>query len=246
MKQVPPFSFIVLLWGLHLSSFGQFNPCSQVVIPADSSGVYALSGYNGKKGVVDSLCLHIPVEYSFAVKIPKEISVLSIGKSMEKLPPTIKYSCFPADCQFKKNETGCITIKGKFDESYPSSLFQLKLEVPDSLGIQLNHFGFYLRPVSSNVCKTSSLHLLGATKLKINAFPNPFADDLEIHILTELSGLFDLQLYHLDGRLIERRRINLNPGNNRFHFPTKDIPSGIYACSLTDGFSTVSMRLNKW
>ncbi|MEY3320989.1 MAG: hypothetical protein RLZZ417_572 [Bacteroidota bacterium] len=224
---------------------GQFNPCSQIIIPADSSGIYAFSGYNGKKDIVDSLCLHIPVEYSFAVKIPKEISVLPIGNSMEKLPATLKYSCFPSDCQFKKSETGCITIKGKFDDSYASALFKFKLEVPDSFGIQLNDFGFYLRSSSSIVCKTSSLHLLGATRLKINAYPNPFSDNIQIHILTELSGLFDLQLYNMDGRIVERRRINLNPGNNRFEFPTKDVPSGIYGCSLTDGFSTVSMRLSK-
>ena len=236
---------LFLVFGIQIDLLGQFNPCSQVIIPADSSGIYAFSGYNGKKGMIDSLCLHIPVEYSFAVKIPKQISVLPIGKSLNQLPSTVKYTCFPSDCQFKQNETGCITIKGKFDESYGSDLLKLRLEVSDSLGFQLNDFGFYLRPVSSIICKTSSIHALGATRLKINAFPNPFTDYIEIHILTELSGLFDLQLYNIDGRMVERRRINLNPGNNRFEFPTKDIPSGIYACSLTDGFSTVSMRLNK-
>lgn len=239
------FFHLFMVFGLQLNLVGQVNPCSQVIIPADSSGIYAFSGYSGKKGIIDSLCLHIPVEYSFAVKIPKEISVLNIGNSMEKLPNTLKYSCFPTDCLFKNNETGCITFKGKLDDSYASTLLKFRLEVPDSLGIQLNDFGFYLRPASSIVCKTSSLHLLGATKLKINAYPNPFTDYIQIHILTELSGLFDLRLYHIDGRIIESKRINLNPGNNRFEFPTNDIPSGIYGCSLTDGFSTVSMRLSK-
>ena len=62
---------LFLVFGIQIDLLGQFNPCSQVIIPADSSGIYAFSGYNGKKGMIDSLCLHIPVEYSFAVKIPK-------------------------------------------------------------------------------------------------------------------------------------------------------------------------------
>lgn len=135
---------LFLVFGIQIDLLGQFNPCSQVIIPADSSGIYAFSGYNGKKGMIDSLCLHIPVEYSFAVKIPKQISVLPIGKSLNQLPSTVKYTCFPSDCQFKQNETGCITIKGKFDESYGSDLLKLRLEVPDSLGFQLNDFGFTL------------------------------------------------------------------------------------------------------
>jgi hypothetical protein len=234
----------ILLKGFAL--LAQYNPCSQVIIPADSSGVYSFSGYNGKKGIVDSLCLHVPVEYSFAVKIPKDIPQLSVGKSLVLLPATMKYACFPQDCIFKRNELGCITLKGKFDETFGLDVLKLKLEVPDSLGLQLNEFGFYLRPMASVACKTSSIHALGATRLKINAFPNPFSDYIQIHILTELSGLFDLQLYHINGRWIEKRRINLNPGNNRFEFPATDIPSGIYVCSLTDGFSSVSMRLFKF
>ncbi len=243
MKCVFPIFFCLFFSNAGL--LGQINPCSQVIIPADSTGVYSFSGYNGKKGMVDSLCLHIPVEYSFAIKIPKEISTLPVGKSLHQLPATIKYSCFPQDCIFKKNETGCITLKGKFDETYGLDYLKLKLDVPDSLGLPLNDFGFFLRPVTSLACKTSSIHALGATRLKLNAFPNPFTDYIQIHILTELSGLFDLQLYHIDGKMVERRRINLNPGNNRFEFPTKDIPAGIYACSLTDGFSSVSMRIQK-
>jgi len=174
---------LFMMLGYFIDLVGQVNPCNQVIIPADSTGIFAFSGYNVKKGMVDSLCLHIPVEYSFAVKIPKGMPVLPIGKSLQHLPVTLKYSCYPVDCQFKQNE--------------------------------------------------------------INAFPNPFTDYLQIHILTELSGIFDLQLFDINGRLVERRRINLNPGNNRFEFPTKDIPSGVFACSLTDGFSTVSMRLSK-
>jgi len=159
---------LFMMLGYFIDLVGQVNPCNQVIIPADSTGIFAFSGYNVKKGMVDSLCLHIPVEYSFAVKIPKGMPVLPIGKSLQHLPVTL-----------------------------------------------------------------------------INAFPNPFTDYLQIHILTELSGIFDLQLFDINGRLVERRRINLNPGNNRFEFPTKDIPSGVFACSLTDGFSTVSMRLSK-
>lgn len=224
---------------------GQINPCNQVIIPADSTGIFAFSGYNIKKGIADSLCLHIPLEYSFAVKIPKGISDIPIGKSLQHLPATLKYSCFPVDCHFKQNETGCITLKGKLDENYGYDVLKMRLDIPDSMNFGLNEFGFFVRSISSTACKTSSIHSLGATRLKINAFPNPFTDYLQIHILTELSGIFDLRLYDINGRMVERRRINLNPGNNRFEFPTKDIPFGVYSCSLTDGFSTVSMRLSK-
>jgi len=236
---------LFMMFGYFFDLVGQVNPCNQVIIPADSTGIFAFSGFNVKKGMVDSLCLHIPVEYSFAVKIPKGMPVLPIGKSLQHLPVTLKYSCYPVDCQFKQNETGCITLKGKLDESYGYDALKMRLDVPDSIKWGLNEFGFFLRPISSTACKTSSTQSLGATRLKINAFPNPFTDYLQIHILTELSGIFDLQLFDINGRLVERRRINLNPGNNRFEFPTKDIPSGVYACSLTDGFSTVSMRLSK-
>ncbi|MEY4029098.1 MAG: hypothetical protein RJA90_283, partial [Bacteroidota bacterium] len=58
-----------MMLGYFIDLVGQVNPCNQVIIPADSTGIFAFSGYNVKKGMVDSLCLHIPVEYSFAVKI---------------------------------------------------------------------------------------------------------------------------------------------------------------------------------
>lgn len=223
----------------------QNNPCHPILIPSDSIGIFSFSGYNAKKGLIDSLCLQVPIEYSFAVKLPKTKFVLPIGNSLQNLPSTLKYFCYPVDCTFKEGEIGCITLKGKLDNSFEFQALNLKLKVPDSLGYQLNDFGFFLRPISNTVCKTSSTQILGATKLKMNAYPNPFTDKIQINIQTELSGLFDLLLYQIDGKLVERRRINLNPGNNRFEFPVNDVPSGIFSCSLTDGFSTVSIRLSK-
>ena len=43
---------LFLVFGIQIDLLGQFNPCSQVIIPADSSGIYAFSGYNGKKGMI--------------------------------------------------------------------------------------------------------------------------------------------------------------------------------------------------
>jgi hypothetical protein len=86
--------------------------------------------------MVDSLCLYIPVEYSFAVKIPKGMSVLPIGKSLQQLPVSLKYSCYPVDCQFKQNETGCITLKGKLDESGLSTETNDAIKTLDTLQTQ--------------------------------------------------------------------------------------------------------------
>ena len=70
--------------------------------------------------------------------------------------------------------------------------------------------------------------------------PNPFFDVTNLYLDLAQARDLAINLYSLDGKLIERRALSLESGNHVVELELSDLPAGLYYCSLnTDSWNEV-------
>lgn len=100
----------------------------------------------------------------------------------------------------------------------------------------LNLDGFYFDDLSINIVADGPLGASGTEPILFSVFPNPVNDIMSI--TTALSN-YTLELYSIQGRLIERTE-NLNGSRN---FDYSDLNSGIYVVKLISGQISQTIKI---
>jgi hypothetical protein len=85
---------------------------------------------------------------------------------------------------------------------------------------------------------TKDLHVHQAPKLQI--FPNPVGEDVNIRILGPADNLYHLRIFSLDGKAHHEQTIK---GNSMVNISVKHLPKGIYLVNIHDGENSVSREL---
>lgn len=80
-------------------------------------------------------------------------------------------------------------------------------------------------------------------KFYANAWPNPFADELNISYVSGNGNLMDVSLFDVTGKAVLVQRFNSVTGENFHHFSVSGLPSGVYILRLNDGDITINRKL---
>jgi hypothetical protein len=64
-------------------------------------------------------------------------------------------------------------------------------------------------------------------------YPNPVRDELNIQFDASLAGVYNIELYKLDGQLLSTHQKNIIQGSNMIKIPTNTLTSGMYLVQLS-------------
>ncbi|MEL7529808.1 MAG: ASPIC/UnbV domain-containing protein, partial [Bacteroidota bacterium] len=96
-------------------------------------------------------------------------------------------------------------------------------------------------PLTENTTQLSSQQ--GAALL--NAYPNPFSGQLHTQVQVSQSGLLQLSLYGVDGRLLQQSKEQVDAGNISHHWQTDFLPAGMYLIEMQFAGQRISQKLIK-
>jgi hypothetical protein len=66
-------------------------------------------------------------------------------------------------------------------------------------------------------------------------FPNPVQEVLHFNINSRYSGLFDLQITDVNGKMVQVQKLELHEGQNNSEVNVKNLENGLYLINLNDG-----------
>jgi hypothetical protein len=93
---------------------------------------------------------------------------------------------------------------------------------------------FLNNPVVISEATTNSQDV---TKLlaEFNAFPNPVSDRLQLQWQGEESGDYRIEVYDINGRLVQQQPQQVAPGQQSATIEVSNMPAGLYQVRITDG-----------
>ena len=96
-------------------------------------------------------------------------------------------------------------------------------------------------PVSVNTNQVKKI-----ADLEIEAFPNPFTDQIQFELSAQKARTISLRLTDISGRLLIENNYDLTPGNNNIRINTDRMwPSGTYFYTIKNKEGTISGKLIK-
>lgn len=96
-----------------------------------------------------------------------------------------------------------------------------------------------IMPLSSGIAGIEKL------PVQLSAFPNPVKDLLQLDIVGRETGICQLSLIDLQGRVITQRSIQLQAGAQRETVNFASLPDGHYIVRLSDGRRVASLKVVK-
>lgn len=82
---------------------------------------------------------------------------------------------------------------------------------------------------------TSSAFEVKTLDALINAYPNPVGDQLNLKMELQESGRYFLSIYDMNGKMLQRKTIQLQSGENQEVLNVENLAAGHYTVSLSDG-----------
>ncbi|GJM35519.1 MAG: hypothetical protein DHS20C18_45200 [Saprospiraceae bacterium] len=96
-------------------------------------------------------------------------------------------------------------------------------------------------PLTLEESVTSGVFGTAALFVQMTVAPNPVQEQLTLSINNPASGNFQLAIRSLDGRLLQKRQMDIPAGQQNIPLDVSDLNSGLYLLQLTDG-QNVSTR----
>jgi len=100
-------------------------------------------------------------------------------------------------------------------------------------------------PLTIDEATASSLFGVEALAANMRVFPNPVADQLNLHIGTQQTGRYFLSVLNGQGKEILRETIHIQTGENMEHFNVSHLASGHYFVRLSDGERVTTQKILK-
>jgi PKD repeat protein len=88
---------------------------------------------------------------------------------------------------------------------------------------------------------TNDVEVLQQLKL----YPNPVKNELNLSFTAPAAGDYQIQIFSLEGKLLQQRRENMLIGNNVLQLPTDQLSAGMYLLRLQSEGQTTSLRFIK-
>jgi hypothetical protein len=160
------------------------------------------------------------------------------------LPAGFSYSCNPPSCSFPGGSNACIDLTGpapSISGTYPlvvNSVIYYKLTgLPQTLQNDITGYQIVIDP------------MVGIDNLDKNFFgvgqsiPNPGKDYIAIPVSLNAADDFTLTVSNLIGKKVLEQKISLQRGKTNIPVDIRELQSGIYLYSLTNGKYSVTRRM---
>lgn len=110
----------------------------------------------------------------------------------------------------------------------------------------LNEVDYLIRGPERDTVSVSQDRALAAQAFTVQAYPNPFGDELTLGVHLRTAGEVSAQLFALDGRLLQQVSSGMQPhGQHRLRLNTKALPAGLYLYRVAVNGQTVQGKLIK-
>lgn len=96
-----------------------------------------------------------------------------------------------------------------------------------------------------NEQSTSGAFDVAILPAEINAYPNPVAEQLNLKIKMQESGRYQLSVYDLNGKEMQRETVQLQNGENQETLNVSQLAAGHYAVRLSDGKRVATQQIVK-
>lgn len=243
------------------SVFAQIPSCSYdfAWLATGREGIYPDSATNFISGNVGS-----PYLQNLTIKVPYDTTVPVLGTVQFDhvdlrrnvtnpvnygLPPGLSIgttapnvTITSTDFKFPGNDTSCMVIygtpttAGTYNLSFTlrtfviGSPFAVSTDIVDYYKIVIN------TPIGLNETANSKFELM-------NLYPNPSNSNATLRFSSPKSSIVKLNVFNTLGKVIFTKTIDSKQGENEFNLNVKDLPSGIYICSLEYEGKTITKKL---
>jgi len=165
--------------------------------------------------------------------------------SITGLPPGVDYACNPDDCIFLDQTQGCLLASG-----VPEEAGEYSLVVHTTVGV-----GFAMLNVTfPGLLVSGQYKIIIEPPMSVNELeksgiglgqnvPNPFGDFTEIRVDAKQSGVFELEVYNVIGKLLHSEQVTLSAGRNAIPFDGSKLQSGMYFYSIRQGNDRATRRM---
>ena len=96
---------------------------------------------------------------------------------------------------------------------------------------------------TESTTSTSSLTKMG---IRMNTFPNPTIDVLNLSLEMNASKELTINIYNLEGKRMETQNVMTQSGDNQFRFDVASYNSGMYFLEVADGANQTAIRFVKY
>lgn len=96
---------------------------------------------------------------------------------------------------------------------------------------------------TESTTSTSSLTKMG---IRMNTFPNPTIDVLNLSLEMNASKELTINIYNLEGKRMETQNVMTQSGDNQFRFDVASYNSGMYFLEVADGTNQTAIRFVKY
>ena len=96
---------------------------------------------------------------------------------------------------------------------------------------------------TESTTSTSSLTKMG---IRMNTFPNPTIDVLNLSLEMNASKELTINIYNLEGKRMETQNVMTQSGDNQFRFDVASYNSGMYFLEVADGTNQTAIRVVKY
>jgi hypothetical protein len=218
-------------------------------------GVYPDSATNFAQGYAGQ-----PYSQLITIIIPQDTQVLqppfppmnwdsTVMVNMQGLPPGFTYSCWnvgpgnQSRCSWRGNTKGCAIITGN-PTINDTGTYNLTINTRHYLGGSTNPINYPITYYKIKINAPSSVAENNSSLFELlQNYPNPVNDRTDIYFSSGRNLVVELKIFNVVGTEVGTYRQKAKTGSNKFSVDTKDLPSGVYLYSLSNGEKTLTRRM---
>jgi hypothetical protein len=87
--------------------------------------------------------------------------------------------------------------------------------------------------------------VVGADNMAVEAYPNPFKDELMLNVATYEAGQATITIIDGLGQVVDQATVDVSAGYNEFSIATHDLPAGVYVINVVLNGELVRVKLIK-
>ncbi|MDX2003418.1 MAG: T9SS type A sorting domain-containing protein [Chitinophagales bacterium] len=192
--------------------------------------------------------------------------------SIINLPCGFEWKTNTDDRKFNNSESGCITVQGITSDpvgQYKLDIYvsawinglatpiqytaeglglRYDVRVNASAGASCPDIDSTSNGLTASCRKTEWSCVNGIEEVannvsKISNFPNPFNSNTEIIFAANEAKTYTFRVFNILGATMHTETVDVVPGQNRISFDAKNLESGVYFFSLSNGQSSVNSKM---
>ena len=220
-----------------------------------------------ERGLQDTACVNSYFETTLNLRIPGSASVggltlllnsaeMAEEDAVQNLPASMDYLCNPPNCVFDADSLACILIYGtavegdvgehdlKVDLVLNTIAFgPYPLSLPDGTVVEGNYYLNVEEEGSENCTIVDGVDDFVIENFAVYNQPNPFYSSTEMVINAKVSGVFELSVQDMAGKVLKREEINIHAGENKYSFDGSSLSAGMYIFTISDGQKSIANKM---